>query len=155
MEGKIIEVLQSCRIKRNQWQAGWFSGLFITSTSVGTRSWEKNEDEESSEVGVNGDRCLLSMAPEAITIGAMEEPFFFSCLGSLWDSCFCGFFTASISQTFGPFHQLPAQGQERLATGHPKEREKMCAPQGLGIRGEQLHMYKKMAHSNKEKIYFS
>lgn len=95
------------------------------------------------------------MAPEAITIGAMEEPFFFPALGHFGIPVFVVSSPPQSLKLLAPFHQLPAQGQERLATGHPKEREKMCAPQGLGIRGEQLHMYKKVVHSNKEKIYFS
>lgn len=36
-------------------------------TSVGTRSSEKNDDDESGG-GPNEDRCPLSIAPEAITI---------------------------------------------------------------------------------------
>lgn len=37
---------------------------------MGTRSWEKNDEDEDSDRGTNGDRWLLSTAPDAITIGA-------------------------------------------------------------------------------------
>ena len=46
---------------------------------MGTRSWEKNDEDGGSDRGANGDRWLLSTAPDAITIGAglQEAPLFY------------------------------------------------------------------------------
>lgn len=42
---------------------------FLLLTSAGTRSSEKNDEDDDSDSVAKGDRCLLSTAPEAITMG--------------------------------------------------------------------------------------
>jgi hypothetical protein len=44
--------------------------MFSWLTSAGTRSSEKNDEDDDSGSVANGDRCLPSTAPDAITIGA-------------------------------------------------------------------------------------
>ena len=43
---------------------------FSLLTSAGTRSSEKNDEDDDSGSVAKGDRCPLSTAPDAITIGA-------------------------------------------------------------------------------------
>lgn len=45
------------------------SKRFPLLTSAGTRSSEKNDEDDDSDSVAMGDKCLLSTAPEAITMG--------------------------------------------------------------------------------------
>jgi hypothetical protein len=63
-------LLLSCIIQQQQSNQGSLISFGYLLTSGGTtRSSEKNEDEESAGGPPNGDRCPLSMTPDAITIG--------------------------------------------------------------------------------------